>query len=37
MTLGTLGPRYRSRDARDAALPRWLHHYNNERNHGSPL
>ncbi len=30
-----LGQRYRSSDARAAALPHWLHHYNNERNHSS--
>jgi hypothetical protein len=28
-----LGQRYRSSDARAAALPHWLHHYNNHRNH----
>jgi transposase InsO family protein len=30
-----LGQRYRSSDARAAALPHWLHHYNHERNHSS--
>jgi transposase len=30
-----LGQRYRSSDARAAALPHWLHHYNNARNHSS--
>jgi transposase len=30
-----LGQRYRSSDARAAALPHWLHHYNNDRNHSS--
>jgi transposase InsO family protein len=30
-----LGQRYRSSDARAAALPHWLHHYNNQRNHSS--
>jgi transposase len=30
-----LGQRYRSSHARAAALPHWLHHYNNERNHSS--
>jgi transposase InsO family protein len=30
-----LGQRYRSSNARAAALPHWLHHYNNERNHSS--
>jgi transposase InsO family protein len=28
-----LGQRYRSSDARAAALPHWLQHYNNDRNH----
>lgn len=28
-----LGQRYRSSHARAAALPHWLHHYNNDRNH----
>jgi transposase InsO family protein len=28
-----LGQRYRSSDTRAAALPHWLHHYNNTRNH----
>src|SRR4051812_9414980 len=28
-----LGQRYRSSDARAEALPHWLHHYNNHRNH----
>jgi transposase InsO family protein len=30
-----LGQRYRSSDARAAALPHWLNHYNYERNHSS--
>jgi transposase InsO family protein len=30
-----LGQRYRSSDHRAAALPHWLDHYNNERNHSS--
>jgi transposase InsO family protein len=30
-----LGQRYRSSDARAAAPPHWLHHYNHERNHSS--
>jgi transposase InsO family protein len=30
-----LGQRYRSSDARAAALPHWLQHYNNGRNHSS--
>jgi transposase InsO family protein len=30
-----LGQRYRSSNARAAALPHWLHHYNHERNHSS--
>jgi transposase InsO family protein len=30
-----LGQRYRSSDTRAAALPHWLRHYNNERNHSS--
>jgi transposase InsO family protein len=30
-----LGQRYRSSHARAAALPHWLHHYNNGRNHSS--
>jgi transposase len=30
-----LGQRYRSSDARAAALPHWLQHYNTERNHSS--
>jgi transposase len=30
-----LGQRYRSSDARAAALPHWLQHYNHDRNHSS--
>jgi transposase InsO family protein len=30
-----LGQRYRSSTTRAAALPHWLQHYNNERNHSS--